>query len=257
MYEVSSFYALTPLPPEQIESLLTRLQDWPLGDPPLRGLVLLAPDGLNATIAGSEQTVAQLEDWLRGLFPLSRCKRSRCQDAPFRRWKVVTRRETIASGRIAEETASIQTTGHLSADEWHNKLQNEQVVVIDVRNDYEVALGKFSGALDPKTSKFSEFVDFVAQLQLPKEQPILTYCTGGIRCEKAVPYLKAQGYQNVYQLEGGILNYLEHHPHGFFEGECFVFDDRVALDQELQPTRRYLRCPDCGQPGPDTFPCCH
>lgn len=257
MYEVSSFYALTPLSPSEMESLLAQLQDWPLGDPPLRGLVLLAPDGLNATIAGTETTVAELENWFRERFRLSRCKRSRCPGPPFRRWKVVTRRETIASGSIAKAAAAIETSGHLSPAEWHNKLEHEQVVVIDVRNDYEVNLGKFCGALDPKTTKFSEFVDFVAQLQLPKEQPILTYCTGGIRCEKAVPYLKAQGYHNVYQLEGGILNYLEHYPQGFFEGECFVFDDRVALDQNLQPTTRYLRCPDCGQPGPDTFPCCH
>jgi UPF0176 protein len=122
------------------------------------------------------------------------------------------------------------------------------VTLLDVRNDYEVRVGSFRGALDPKTRKFTDLLDYLESHPPPKDRPLLTFCTGGIRCEKAVPYLRSLGYAQVFQLSGGILNYLAQMGPGFFEGECFVFDDRVALDGELQPTRRFVRCQQCGQP---------
>ena len=182
--------------------------------------------------------------------PLSTIKRSQSPFAPFRRWKVVQRRETVTSGPIGQSGSPAR---HLSPQEWHEMLQRPDVMLLDVRNDYEIRLGTFRGAIDPQTSSFTQFADYVARLEVPKDQPILTFCTGGIRCEKAAPYLKAQGFSEVYQLDGGILNYMEHYPNGNFEGECFVFDDRVALDQNLQPSASYRRCPECGQPGSE--PC--
>lgn len=252
-YLVSTFYALKALDEAEQQSMLHELQHWPSGEPPLKGMVLVAPDGLNATVAAGEDTVKALESWLGQRLPLSAIKRSRSPVAPFRRWKVVRRRETVTSGVVGGQTGD---AGRLSPREWHEKMLSGGVTLIDVRNDYEIRLGTFTGALDPGTANFSQFADFVTQLAVPKDQPILTFCTGGIRCEKAAPYLAAQGYTQVFQLDGGILNYLEHYPEGFFEGECFVFDERVALDTHLRPTTRYLRCPRCGQPGPPDFDCC-
>lgn len=248
-YFVSTFYALKALDADAQQGLLQPLQAWPIGEPPLRGLVLIAPDGMNATIAGSQTAVLELEEWFRGRLPLSMCKHSRCEGPPFGKWKVVLRKQTITGGDIQVAPQPRARDSHLSAEEWQRVLDEESVVLIDVRNDYEVRLGKFRGAVNPTTNKFSDFADFVAAMDISKEQKILTYCTGGIRCEKAVPYLEDRGFTNVFQLEGGILNYLEHFPDRNFEGECFVFDERVSLDQQLQPTRQFRRCPECGQPG--------
>ncbi|MFN8606739.1 MAG: rhodanese-like domain-containing protein [Vulcanimicrobiota bacterium] len=252
-YHVCTFYALAPLDEAAISEILERLRAWEPGEPALNGMVLVAPDGVNATLAGSAESLRAIENWLAGRLPLSTIKRSRSPIAPFRRWKVVRRRETVTSGEVGQQGAAAQ---HLSPARWHEMLQQPDVFVIDVRNDYEIRLGTFRGAVDPKTSTFTRFADYVAGLDLPKDKPILTFCTGGIRCEKAAPYLAAQGYSQVYQLDGGILNYLEQFPHGLFEGECFVFDERVALDQNLEPTRRYRRCPQCGQPGTEPCPDC-
>lgn len=245
-YQVCTFYGLAPQSSEDIEVILETLQTWAPGEPPLNGMVLVAPDGVNATLAGDTDTLTAIETWLADRMPLSTIKRSQSPFAPFRRWKVVRRRETVTSGPIGQ---SGEPARHLSPAEWHEMMQRPEVMLLDVRNDYEIRLGTFRGAVDPQTNSFTEFADYVSKLDLPKSQPILTFCTGGIRCEKAAPYLKAQGFSEVYQLDGGILNYIEHYPEGFFEGECFVFDDRVALDQNLQPTVRYRRCPECGQPG--------
>lgn len=243
---VSSFYALTPLTEGEMEELLATLQQWPAGLPPLKGLILVAPDGLNATIAGSQASVEAVENWLGQRLPLSTIKHSWCLQTPFGRWKVVRRRETITSGPIGQTRSG--PARRLNPSEWHQMLTQPGVTVIDVRNDYEVELGRFRGALDPKTRTFTQFADYVRSLALPRDQPVLTYCTGGIRCEKATAFMQDEGFTQVFHLDGGILNYLEQYPHGLFEGECFVFDERVALDQELQPTRRFRRCPTCGQP---------
>lgn len=249
-YQVSTFYALTPLSQAEIDQVLTTLQEWEPGQPALKGMVLVAPDGVNATLAGSAETLQAIESWLAERMPLSTIKRSQCPFPPFRRWKVVRRRETVTSGAVGQMGKPAR---HLSPQQWHEMLQRPDILLLDVRNDYEIRLGTFRGAVDPGTNSFTQFAEYVASLDVPKDRPILTFCTGGIRCEKAAPYIKAQGFTEVYQLDGGILNYMERYPNGFFEGECFVFDDRVALDQNLQPTGLYRRCPQCGQPGSD--PC--
>ncbi|MBS2035399.1 hypothetical protein JST97_10445 [bacterium] len=252
-YHVCTFYALAPLDEASISDILERLQNWEPGQPALNGMVLVAPDGVNATLAGSAESLNAIEGWLGQRLPLSTIKRSLSPIAPFRRWKVVRRRETVTSGPVGKSNASAR---HLTPREWHEMMQRPDVLLIDVRNDYEVRLGTFRGALDPKTRSFTEFAEYVAALDVPKDQPILTFCTGGIRCEKAAPYMVEQGFSQVYQLDGGILHYMEQYPDGLFEGECFVFDERVALDRNLQPTVRYRRCPQCGQPGQEPCPDC-
>ena len=245
-YHVSAFYSLQSLSEEQRRAWAEELRSW--CEPDLNGSVILAPDGVNATVAGLPATLERLEEWFRARLGAIDFKHSTSEIRPFRRWRVQLRRETVTCGSIAAQQGAPAT--HLTPEEWHQALQEEGVVVVDVRNDYEVLIGKFRGAIDPATQKFSDFADFVARAGWRPDQKILTYCTGGIRCEKAVPYLKELGYQQVYQLQGGILAYLEKFPQGAFEGDCFIFDDRVALNGELKPSGRFGRCSVCGQPGP-------
>lgn len=128
-------------------------------------------------------------------------------------------------------------------------------MLLDTRNVYETAIGKFRGAVDPKLQKFSEFSDFVTASDIPKNKKVLMYCTGGIRCEKASLEMQRLGFEDVYQLSGGILKYLEEFPDGPFEGECFVFDHRVAVDKNLRPSKQYKLCPHCGNPGDKSISC--
>jgi UPF0176 protein len=134
-------------------------------------------------------------------------------------------------------------------------LQRDDIVVVDARNSYEYNIGKFKNAVDCGTYRFSEFEAFAEQANLPKDKPVLMYCTGGIRCEKASLAMQEKGFNEVYQLDGGILAYLEQFPNGLFEGECFVFDKRTAVDQQLQPTNVYDTCPHCGMPGSESVLC--
>jgi UPF0176 protein len=127
-------------------------------------------------------------------------------------------------------------------------MQDPEVVVLDTRNDYEVDIGKFKNARDFRTKEFQEFPESLKQSDIHPDQKVLIYCTGGIRCEKAILAMEEQGYKNVYQLDGGILNYLKEYPDGAFDGECFVFDYRVAVDSRLEPSQQYTLCPHCGQP---------
>lgn len=213
----------------------------------MRGLVLVAPEGINGTVSGSSEVIALWKQHLTNQFGNIIFKDSSAEGEVFRRWFVKLKPEIVT---IKHE--AVQPKGrhhHLSPEEFHRVLQEEEVIVLDTRNDYEVAIGKFEGAIDPKLKKFHEFPEYVKQSGIPKDKKVLMYCTGGIRCEKALLEMEQQGYENVYQLEGGILAYLAKFPNGKFEGECFVFDHRVSVDQNLKPSSVYQLCPHCGDPG--------
>jgi UPF0176 protein len=155
------------------------------------------------------------------------------------------RREIVTMG--TPELVPYDPQDHISPQDWHEKLKTHQI--LDVRNSYEVQIGKFQNAQDLEIEDFAEFPEKLQHSSLAKDQPTLIYCTGGIRCEKAILEMKRQGFENVSQLSGGILKYLETFgKDGRFEGDCFVFDYRVAVDGSLQPTDRYRLCPHCGQP---------
>jgi UPF0176 protein len=171
----------------------------------------------------------------------------------FKRWSVQMRSE-IVNLQLPDAKPAQDT--HLTPEEWHAMLQ-EDVMVLDTRNTYETNVGTFKNAVDPKLKNFQEFPEYVRSAGIPKQKKVLMYCTGGIRCEKAIHAMRAQGYEHVYQLEGGILAYLKQFPNAAFEGECFVFDHRVAVDQELKPSARYALCPHCGDPGDKTVACVH
>jgi UPF0176 protein len=173
-------------------------------------------------------------------------KDSTAPRAVFGKWSVKRKPELITFKQ--EGVAPAGKRNHLAPSAWKAMLSRDDVVVLDTRNTYESAIGTFRDAVAPDIRHFSEFPDAVRAAGIPKDKTVLLYCTGGIRCEKAVIAMEQQGYRNVYQLEGGILAYLEQFPDDAFDGECFVFDERVAVDQRLQPSNTYRLCAECGDP---------
>jgi UPF0176 protein len=220
------------------------------------GLVVLGSEGVNGTVAGSADGI---KSWKATLEKFSELKSIEYKDSyatskPFRRFKIDSRPEIVTLNR--EDLVPKGTNNHLSPKEWQVVLDSgEPVTLIDVRNKYEVAIGKFKNAVDPETAAFGEFSEFVRKFKPAPDRKVLMYCTGGIRCEKAIYEMQQHGVSNVYQLEGGILKYLEQFPNRDFEGECFVFDHRVSVDQNLQPSKTYKLCPHCGNPGKTQIRC--
>ena len=246
--QVAAFYKFVPL--ENIESLQQAIRDFCV-DAGLLGTILLAHEGINGTIAGPVDGVAGLFRHLRtfpGLEDLDN-KISYCNRNPFYRMKVRLKKEIVTLG--VEGVNPGQDVGEYIAPElWNDLIRQPDVRLIDTRNDYEVGLGTFDGAENPKTQSFRDFPAWVEENLSPdKDQQIAMFCTGGIRCEKSTAFLKELGYKNVYHLEGGILNYLEKVPseNSMWQGDCFVFDNRVTVDHDLAEGR-YELCPACRMP---------
>ena len=223
------------------------------------GLIILANEGFNSTVAA--QTSIELENYKQALlthFKLEKLnfKDSTAEKAPFRRLVIKLRPEIVTLG-TPELRPPEGKNFHLSPTEWNDVMKKEKddIVLIDTRNWYETKIGTFENAINPKTEQFTEFPEFMESQNISKEKKVLIFCTGGIRCEKGILDLHKQGYNNVYQLDGGILNYLKEYPNDQFKGECFVFDHRVAVDQHLQPTTKYDLCPHCGQPAATEIDC--
>lgn len=211
------------------------------------GLVIVAHEGINGTVA-RQGDLDELRQAIESLVPGPiRFKDSTCKNAPFKKTVVDVRREVVS---LRRPVSVKEGSGALTPAEWDAMLKSQRPkVLIDVRNSYEARVGKFRGAMDPGMRKFSEWPDFVKTLDADRSTPVLIYCTGGIRCEKAAIALKEAGFHEVYQLQDGILGYLEQRPNGgAFEGECFVFDERVALDTTLRPTKLFTLCAVCGSP---------
>ncbi|KYG65164.1 hypothetical protein AZI87_11380 [Bdellovibrio bacteriovorus] len=224
----------------------------------VKGLVILGTEGFNSTISAS--SVESFEAWkqfIREYFnaPQLFFKDSESHKAPFRRFKVKIREEIVTTG-IPEVMPPEGKNHHLTPAEWNQVMKEEKdFVMIDTRNWYEYKIGTFKGALNPDIEKFTDFPQYIEEQGIPKDKKMLIFCTGGIRCEKGILELQKQGYDNVFQLEGGIINYMKEYPNDQFEGECFVFDHRVALDQNLQPSTKYGLCPHCGQPSEIKIEC--
>jgi len=243
---ITACYAFFPLGEEQLSQMQNGLRVFGQ-ERDMRGLVLLASEGINGTVSGNADAIREWKAHLTMLFGEIVFKDSEAEKTVFRRWSVKLKPEIVGLKR-----PDLQPEGrhkHLSPKEWQKVLEHEDVVMIDARNDYETEIGIFRNAIDPKIQTFQEFPDAVRSMNLPKEKKVLLYCTGGIRCEKALLAMEEEGYENVYQLEGGILAYLQQFPDRDFTGECFVFDKRVSLDQRLRPSQIYGLCPHCGDPG--------
>ncbi len=256
LLEILSFYRFLNLTSDQLVLLADSITGFAKANE-LKGLVIAAKEGLNGTVccdrAGMDKFKNFLLDYSNG--EDWKFKISACEFNPFKRFSLKFRSEIVTSGNLNLKPNMLDDS-HISPDEWHEiLLKQNDYVLIDVRNDYEVDIGKFKGALDPKTKDFKEFPDFVKNSNIDKNTKILMYCTGGIRCEKAFLEMKDLGYSDIKQLDGGILSYIEKYPDGFFEGECFVFDERVALDKSLRPSKQYSLCPHCGDPASEIIKC--
>ena len=208
----------------------------------LKGSVLLAAEGINGTVAGSEDGISALVEELRhgevfgGRLDKLELKFSQAEAMPFGRMKVRLKKEIVTLGdKTADPTRQVGV--YVDPSEWNALIASPDTLVIDTRNKFEVAMGTFEGAIDPTIASFGQFRDFVAQQLDPgKHKKIAMFCTGGIRCEKASALLLAHGFGEVYHLKGGILKYLEEVPEAKsrWRGECFVFDERVALGHGLR-----------------------
>lgn len=221
----------------------------------LRGILLIAHEGINGTVAGPEAGIRKLVETLRADPRMTglAVKFSYAEANPFRRETVRVRlkNEIVTMGVPGIDPRS-EAGEYVDPEQWNALLADPEVVVIDVRNDYESMLGKFKGAIEPNTEDFRQFPQWVAEHMDPQKQPkVAMYCTGGIRCEKATALMKRQGFREVYHLEGGILKYLETTPpeQSKWEGECFVFDQRVSIDHALRPGQHTLNFA-CGHPHP-------
>ncbi len=222
----------------------------------IAGSLLLASEGINGTLAGTPREMIAFIDWLTRLrwgggqpFVGLDVKWSLCDAMPFRKAKVRLKREIVTMGVAGiDPSASVGT--YVDPADWNRLIDDPEVLVIDTRNDYETAIGGFEGAVDPGTQSFRELPGYVDEnLDPARHRKVAMYCTGGIRCEKSTAYLKARGFTEVYHLRGGILNYLDTVPadQSRWRGECFVFDDRVSVDHQLQPGLHRL-CHGCGWP---------
>jgi UPF0176 protein len=247
-HSVLSAYRFVALKPEAVSRLQERLNAF-AAERDLRGLCLLGAEGVNFTVsAGDPATAEAFKLLLRAEIADLVFKEAPAAKHPFLTFKVKIRREIVTLGRPDLIPSPAQPSGHLTPREWNEALHQPETIVLDTRNDYEVAIGKFKTARDLGIKEFREFPDAVRAAGLDKNRKVLLYCTGGIRCEKAILEMRRQGFEDVHQLAGGILNYLKEYPDSEFDGECFVFDYRVAVDRQLRPSQRYRLCPHCGQP---------
>jgi len=202
------------------------------------GTVLLASEGINGMLAGTREAIDMAIAYLRSdhRFADLEWKESYYQEIPFEKMKVRLKREIVGLG-IPQVDPLRKVGTYVPPEQWNELINDPDVILIDTRNNFEVELGTFKGAIDPKTKAFREFPKFVEHnLDPEKHKKVAMFCTGGIRCEKASSYMLDKGFQEVYHLQGGILKYLETVPkeESLFEGECFVFDDRVTLDHALK-----------------------
>ncbi len=217
----------------------------------IKGTLLLAPEGINGTVAGCHESIAKLIEWLEAVPELSgmELKYSGAPVMPFHRMKVRLKREIVTMGVEGLDPA-VHAGTYVAAKDWNALIADPDTVVIDTRNDYEVGLGTFQGAIDPETTSFGEFPAWVEANRAALEgRKVAMFCTGGIRCEKATAYVRSLGIEDVFHLKGGILKYLEDVPaeESLWQGECFVFDERVSVSHGLEVGEAEL-CRACRRP---------
>jgi len=250
-FKVAAMYKFASLPDhEQLRMPLLKL----CHDEGVMGTILLANEGINGTIAGSHDGIDKVVEHILSdpRFEGISLKYSYADTMPFHRIKVRLKKEIVTLGKpIADPTKTVGE--YVKPDAWNDLIQDPDVILVDTRNDYEVAIGTFEGAEDPKTKSFREFPEWVEALKLRADnQPkpkVAMFCTGGIRCEKASAYMKSEGFDEVYHLEGGILKYLENVPEeeSLWHGDCFVFDQRVSVGHGLKQGD-YDMCHACRMP---------
>ncbi len=255
-YLIAALYQFVELPDHR--AMQARLRSF-CDAHAIKGTLLLASEGINGTIAGAPDAVHALLAFLRQDPRLSTLthKESWSDQPPFVRMKVRLKKEIVTLGVPGLNPSRMAGT-YVKAKDWNELISRDDVVVIDTRNTYEVRIGTFAQALDPQLAAFSDLPQWLAQQQKPggrleekdsKKPKVAMFCTGGIRCEKSTAYLRMQGFEEVYHLEGGILKYLEEVPaqSSLWQGQCFVFDERVSVGHGLV-AGDYTLCRACGEP---------
>ncbi|QBL09397.1 rhodanese-related sulfurtransferase [Rheinheimera sp. D18] len=248
MYVVAALYKFVSLP--DYVSLRDALYDTMVANN-VKGTLLLAEEGINGTICGKREGVDAVKAWLDadGRFSNLSYKESLADELAFYRTKVKLKKEIVTMGVKGIDPAQIVGT-YVKGEDWNELISDEDTILIDTRNDYEVAIGSFKNAVNPNTTTFREFPQWAADnLDKTKHKKVAMFCTGGIRCEKSTAFLKEQGFEQVYHLDGGILKYLEEMPieKSLWQGECFVFDQRVAVKHGLEQGS-YDQCYACRMP---------
>tara|TARA_B100001250_G_scaffold410481_1_gene437006 strand:+ start:234 stop:1193 length:960 start_codon:yes stop_codon:yes gene_type:complete len=253
-YKVAAFYKFLSIVDQDILLIKEELTTLAMSNE-IKGTILVASEGFNGTVCGTENAISLFIERLKELLKLSgiNVKYTWTEKQAFRRFKARKKKEIVTIG-LQQINPSKSVGKYIKASEWNDFLKGPDTVVIDTRNEYEIKIGTFAGALNPHTSSFREFPAWVQKYLKPliEENPSLKigmYCTGGIRCEKATSYLIEEGFSDVHHLEGGILKYLEDvsPEKSLWDGECFVFDQRVSLDHELLPGSHRM-CHACGLP---------
>ena len=218
----------------------------------LLGTILVAPEGFNGSVTGEEEAILAAFNWIENELSLAEPIEARWNDVnepPFRRMRVRLKKEIVTLGR-PDILPHKKTGTYVSGEKWNELIENPDVVVIDTRNSYEFEVGTFPHAVDPQTDSFRQFPEFAEKLaETERDRPLAMFCTGGIRCEKATALMLELGFEEVYHLQGGILKYLEEMPEeeNRWDGECFVFDTRVAVDRDLAEGG-YVQCHACRRP---------
>ncbi|MDO6706877.1 rhodanese-related sulfurtransferase [Photobacterium sp. 1_MG-2023] len=247
-YVVCALYKFVAL--ENFEALRQPLQQL-MEEKEIRGTLLLAKEGINGTVAAKRESIDALLAWFRKDERLADIvfKESFDANQPFNRSKVKLKKEIVTMGVEGIDPRHV-VGSYVKPKDWNALISDPEVFVVDTRNDYEIEVGTFKHAVNPKTETFREFPDYVKEEMDPaKHKKVAMFCTGGIRCEKSTAYLKEQGFEEVYHLEGGILKYLEEVPaeDSLWEGECYVFDGRVTVNHALEKGN-YALCNACRLP---------
>ena len=234
-FQIITFYQFREFSADRLEELKALLRD-AMNAHEIKGTIILATEGINATVCGSPSGIEHFVHVVEAALNSGLTLKSSFHDAsPFNKIDVKIKPEIVTLKQRVD--VSLGEGTHVDAARWNEIISDPTIVVLDARNDYEFRSGTFKGAVNPHTEKFSDLPSYVAENLNPEEHPkIAMFCTGGIRCEKLAPYMKQLGFREVFQLDGGILRYLEETPpeESLWEGECFVFDDRVSIDHDLR-----------------------
>ena len=252
LFFTTAFYHFVSL--NNVKSIQTIIQDY-CDKKSIKGTILLANEGINGTISGEEKNILEFHEFLKynpifsKVFEGIDYKGSWSNKNPFYRMKVRLKKEIVTLG-IPEVSPTKKVGTYVKPEDWNSLINDPDITLIDTRNGYEVDIGSFKNAINPKTTSFREFPKYIKNnLSLKKTNKVAMFCTGGIRCEKASSFMLEEGFEEVYHLQGGILKYLETIPEAesLWQGECFVFDQRVAVTNELKQGK-YNQCFACRHP---------
>lgn len=248
MFTICAFYKFTHL--ENFEKIRKPLKDF-MQSLDIRGTILLAKEGLNGTISGGEKAIYKIIDFLEKDNRIKNIeyKLSYSEENPFKRLKVKLKKEIVTIG-IKDIDVNKSVGVYVEPKDWNNLIKDPNIVLLDTRNSYEHSIGSFKGAIKPNIESFREIPDYIDKnLDSYKDKKVAMFCTGGIRCEKSSSYILSKGVKNVYHLNGGILKYLEEikEEESMWDGECFVFDDRVSVKHNLAQGE-YDQCHACRIP---------